>query len=124
MILNRAVVSLGSNIDADTHIPRAIRLIGKEFGALRCSSLVRTKALGIVDQPDFTNGVVVLTTELDAPDLVRRLKAIETLCGRKPRVEKWGPREIDLDVLIWNGEVVDQDYHDREFLRQAAAEVL
>jgi 2-amino-4-hydroxy-6-hydroxymethyldihydropteridine diphosphokinase len=122
--VNQVVVALGSNIEPDIYIPRAINFLSREWQCLKESSLVVTSPLGIRDQPDFTNGVVLLATPLEKRSFKARLKEIEVLLGRQKRTEKWGPREIDLDVLIWNGEVVNKDYKDRAFLRKAVTQVL
>ena len=122
--MNRAVVALGSNIDPEAYIRKACDALQREFGVRATSSLLLTKPLGILDQPDFLNGVVLLETSLDLDTLKDRLKALESALGRQVRADKWGPREIDLDVLIWNGEVVNKDYYERDFLRKTVAEIL
>jgi 2-amino-4-hydroxy-6-hydroxymethyldihydropteridine diphosphokinase len=56
--------------------------------------------LGPVEQPDFVNAVAALLTQLDPPSLLRELKALETVLGRAAPVVRWGPRLIDLDLLV------------------------
>lgn len=118
------VVSLGSNIDAQKNCQAGVAALSREFSVLLCSPIVQTAPLGVVDQPDFLNGVVYLQTALNREDFNLRLKALEVSLGRQPRSEKCGPREIDLDVLIWDGCVVNEDYFEREFLRQSVAVIL
>ncbi len=122
--MNKAVVSLGSNIQPEVHTRAALDLLSLEFEVLACSSFVVTKPLGGVKQDDFLNGVVLLTTEHERSVFTIRLKELEVGLGRLQRPDKWGPREIDLDLLIWNGQVVNNDYYERDFLRKAVAEVL
>lgn len=117
-------MALGSNIDPQGHIKEAVGCLSREFPGLIASSFKLTKPLGIIEQPDFLNGVVFFSTDLDQTALKLRLKQLESLLGRQPRVEKWGPREIDLDLIIMNGKVVDPDYYDRDFLQQAVTEIL
>ena len=56
--------------------------------------------MGTVQQPDFVNAVAALLTRLDAPTLLRHLKQLETEFGRAAPVVRWGPRLIDLDLLV------------------------
>lgn len=64
------------------------------------SSLYETPPWGVTDQPDFTNAVAAITTALPPLALLDNLKRIEARLGRKQR-ERWGPREIDLDILTY-----------------------
>lgn len=66
----------------------------------RVSSVVETDPVGRTDQPRFLNAVAQIDTDLSAPDLLRRLLDIERELGRV-RVERWGPRTIDLDLLLY-----------------------
>lgn len=122
--MNRVVVALGSNIEPEINLPAAIDRLSREFGVKARSVIVVTSPLGGIVQADFHNGVVLLLTELEQAPLAIRLKELEVILGRQPRNDKWGPREIDLDVLIWNGKVVNKDFYERDFLRQAVAEIL
>ena len=70
------------------------------------SSLYRSAPFGPVDQPDFVNAVAQLRTELDVTQLFRQLQSIEKQRGRR-RGERWGPRIIDLDLLVFDDEVLD-----------------
>ena len=65
------------------------------------SSLYRTKAWGVTDQPDFFNAAALLQTPLSPPDLLRALKRIEHEMGRR-ETYRWGPRVIDLDILAYD----------------------
>jgi 2-amino-4-hydroxy-6-hydroxymethyldihydropteridine diphosphokinase len=122
--MNSVVVALGSNIDPDVHVKKACEALAREFTVRAVSSFVRTAPLGVKDQADFLNGVILLETDLDQESLEKRLKDLEIALGRKKRTDKWGPREIDLDILLWNGQVVNKDYYERDFLQKAVAEIL
>ena len=98
-----AYIGVGSNVEG----PRAQVL--KAIEALRAvpqtrvvlvSPLYGTKPFGPVEQPDFVNAVAGLLTQLDAHALLQQLRAIETRLGRPAVHEKWGPRVIDLDLLV------------------------
>lgn len=121
--MNKCIVGIGSNIDAGYHIPEAIRLLSEEVEVIRISQMLKTKPVGISDQPDFTNGAVLIQTEMDLTVLSVYLKDLEDRMGRDRSQKKFGPRNIDLDILIWNGTIVDPDYYTRDYLRISAAEL-
>jgi 2-amino-4-hydroxy-6-hydroxymethyldihydropteridine diphosphokinase len=114
---NEAVVGLGSNIDPQENISRAFSFLQREFEVLKKSGPVRTSPVGIINQPDFFNAVALLQTNFALDELVAFLKGIENDMGRDRSRPKFGPREIDLDVIIWNKDVVDKDFYERDFLR-------
>ncbi len=73
---------------------------------VRTSSVYETQPVGDPEQPLFLNAVAQLRTDLSPRDLLDRFKAIEVEVGRTPG-ERWGPREIDIDLLLYDDEVVD-----------------
>lgn len=121
---NVVVIGIGSNIAAESSIGTALRLLGKYVELLAVSSLETTKPIGITDQPDFVNGAVKARTLLQIDTLKKLLKQIEDEMGRDRTAPKFGPRIIDMDIVIWNGEVVDNDYYERDFMRRVVDEVL
>jgi 2-amino-4-hydroxy-6-hydroxymethyldihydropteridine diphosphokinase len=122
-VSNEAIIALGSNIDARQNIENAFGRLHKHFQLIKLSGPIVTSPIGITDQPDFLNAVALIETALSIEELVSLLKKMEDEMGRDRSRAKFGPREIDLDVLIWNGEVVDEDYYERDFLRQLVAEM-
>ncbi|MEW6145148.1 MAG: 2-amino-4-hydroxy-6-hydroxymethyldihydropteridine diphosphokinase [Thermodesulfobacteriota bacterium] len=124
MNLNRAVIGLGSNINPQENIRKAKDAIAGEFKLIKSSSFVETDPVGFEDQDRFLNGAILIETELDADSLKSRLKILETELGRVKTDNKHGPRAIDLDILVWNGEVVDGEVYEREFLRRSIKELL
>ncbi|CFX04149.1 2-amino-4-hydroxy-6-hydroxymethyldihydropteridinepyrophosphokinase [Candidatus Filomicrobium marinum] len=100
-----AIVALGSNIgDKVGNIERALSLIAKsgDVQLVKRSRNYRTPPWGKTDQDWFVNACVSVTTELSPHGLLRRCLEVETQMGRE-RSEKWGPRVIDLDVLVYRG---------------------
>jgi len=100
-----AFVGLGSNIAAEANLRTAVRLLAARPG-LRLTALspvYRTPPWGPVPQDDFLNAVAALETTLSATDVLDALLAIETQRGRdrSPGAERWGPRTLDLDLLLW-----------------------
>lgn len=103
----RAAVGVGSNLgDAQANVLRAIDALSGIGDLVARSRLYRTKAWGLMEQPDFCNAVVLVETELDPRGLLSALKRLEQDLGRVPG-ERWGPRAIDLDILYYGGWTVD-----------------
>lgn len=102
-----AYVALGSNLDDPVRqVARAFEALATEIPGTRLfgrSALYRARPMGPVAQPDFVNAAAGLLTQLDAPALLRELKALETRLGRAAPVVRWGPRLIDLDLLVHGG---------------------
>lgn len=100
----RAAIGLGGNLgDAATTLREAIDALGASPGTrlLRASRLYRTPAWGMTAQPDFINAVAVVETTLTADALLDHLLAIERRFGRvRTEGERWGPRTLDLDLLL------------------------
>ncbi len=122
--MNTAVVSVGSNINPTENINTAKIMISKEFNLIRASSFKETEPIGYKEQDDFYNGAFLVQTDRDFDDFNNMLKKIEINMGRVKRSNKQGPREIDLDIIVWNNKVVDNDVYEREFLKSSILEVL
>jgi len=121
---NIAVIGVGSNIDPRDNIQLAFSRLGERFDVVKISRVIETAPVGLTAQSDFLNAAVSLCTGLTHSELVNELKKLENELGRDRTRPKFGPREIDLDVVMWNGEIVDDDYHTREFLQKLVSEVL
>ena len=121
--MNDCIIGIGSNIEADKNIPEMLALLSADVEVVMVSQMIQTKPIGITDQPDYMNGAVRIRTNMDKKELSSYLKKLEDRLGRIRNQEKFGPRNIDLDILIWNDVVVDQDYYTRDFLRNSAAEL-
>lgn len=122
--MNRAVIAVGSNIEPEHNIARAKDTLAKEFILLAQSQFVVTTPIGYADQPDFINGALLIDTELDYDNLNARLKELETSLGRVKTGHKYGPRTIDLDIVVWNNTVVSDEVYQRDFVRNAVLEVV
>ena len=121
---HEVVIGLGSNIDPEANLEQAVQELKSRFKVSKRSQWTRTKPIGIQDQPDFYNGALLMETELEQQSLKKELKRIEDILGRDRSLPKFGPRTIDLDILIWNKEVVDEDYYERDFLRKGVEEII
>jgi 2-amino-4-hydroxy-6-hydroxymethyldihydropteridine diphosphokinase len=110
--LSRAFVGLGANLgDREATIDRAVVLLGAEQGidVVAVSTLRETDPVGYADQPPFLNGAVLVETELEPRALLDRLLAVERELGRvRDEGLRYGPRTIDLDLLLYGDRFVDE----------------
>src|SRR5690554_6413910 len=106
----RVYVSIGSNIARERNIRAAVAALRGQFAALALSPEYRTPAEGFVGD-DFYNLVAAFDTDLPLEALAERLAAIETAQGRKRDGPRFGPRTLDIDILLY-GDLVR---HDRRF---------
>lgn len=121
--MNTCIIGIGSNIEAEIYIPRALEILSQELIVLQTSTMVKTKPIGYTSQNDFTNGAVKIETNWTLKELKKYLKQVEDKLGRDRTQIKFGPRNIDLDIMIWNDQIVDKDYYTRDFLRRSAEEL-
>jgi len=99
-----AYVGLGANLgDREDAIRRASELIGTR----RLSEVIDTEPWGVTDQPPFLNQVLEVEWDGSARELLEAAKAAERAAGRRPTY-RWGPREIDIDVLLFGDERIDE----------------
>ena len=106
-----AYVALGSNLDDPrVQVERAMQgLAGlPQACCVLRSSLYRSRPFGPVQQPDFINAVVGLLTELDPTALLAELQQLEAKLGRERPAVRWGPRRIDLDLLVHGAATISQ----------------
>jgi 2-amino-4-hydroxy-6-hydroxymethyldihydropteridine diphosphokinase len=107
--VTRAYVGLGSNVgDREAAIRSALDLLGECVEVLAVSSIRETEPWGVVDQPRFLNAAAAVETELGARDLVDVLLDVERELGRTRAGARWGPRTIDLDLLVYDDLVLDE----------------
>jgi 2-amino-4-hydroxy-6-hydroxymethyldihydropteridine diphosphokinase len=133
--MTRSFVGLGANLDDPRgSIERSLELLRAEPGVevVAVSTLRETDPVGYEDQPRFLNGAAELETSLSARELLERLLAIERLLGRvRGDGPRFGPRTIDLDLLLHGEEVVDEPglqlphprLHERRFALEPLAEL-
>ena len=108
--MTRAYVGLGANLGPrEVTLLRAVDLLAAADGVeiVSVSQLRETDPVGVVDQPPFLNGAVAIDTTLAPRELLDVLLETERALGRV-RAEPWGPRTIDLDLLVYGDEVVDE----------------
>jgi 2-amino-4-hydroxy-6-hydroxymethyldihydropteridine diphosphokinase len=130
----RAHVGLGANLgDRERTIGRAVELLAATpgIGVVAVSTLRETEPWGPVAQPLYLNGVAELETELEPRALLGALLDVERMLGRVRTGERFGPRVIDLDLLLYGDLVVDEPglvvphprLHERRFALEPLAEL-
>lgn len=122
-----AYIAIGSNLgDSHTTVQNALQEIQHSSGItlLATSSFYRSKPLGPQDQNDFLNAVIKVETKLFPLELLKQLQAIEIKFGRIRKKERFGPRTLDLDILLFDEACLKTeiltlphyDLHRREFV--------
>jgi 2-amino-4-hydroxy-6-hydroxymethyldihydropteridine diphosphokinase len=106
--MTRVAIGVGSNLgDPPANVRSAIDALAQIGEVVARSHLYKSKPWGRTDQPDFCNAVAIVETALRPRPLLDALKALEAELGRVPG-ERWGPRHIDLDILTYGDERIDQ----------------
>lgn len=131
--MGRVYIGVGSNIDPEQNIPKALRMLGKQARLASISTFYRTAPIGAAGSPDFYNGIVAVDSELAGCDLLwGLLKQIEDALGRVRTGDRNAPRQIDLDILVCGNLVAkngprytlpDQQITERAFLAIPLAEL-
>lgn len=107
----RAFLGLGANLgDRLETIKQAISLINEhqEIILLNKSAIYETQPFGYIDQPDFINMVIEIATSLSPNELLKYIHLIENRLGRKREIH-WGPRTIDIDILLYGDKIIKSD---------------
>ena len=126
-------IALGSNIgDSETYLNEAVEKIGQipTCTVEKVSSYLVTEPYGVTDQPDFLNACLKMQTLLYPEELLKELNRIEKEAGRE-RIIHWGPRTLDLDILLYDDIVLEEDdlciphveMHKRSFVLEPLAEI-
>ncbi len=104
--MTRAAIGFGSNLgDRSSHIADAVGSLSESGSLVRVSSLYETDPIGGPEQGPYLNAVAIIETDLSVRELLMRCLEIEREHGRERR-ERWGPRTLDLDVLLYGEQVV------------------
>jgi len=122
-----AYIAIGSNLASPLEqVNAAITALGEipHSQIVARSAFYRTPPLGPQDQPDYLNAAVALETTLDAEALLDHTQHIELAQGRVRKAERWGPRTLDLDIMLFGDEVINTprltvphyDMHNRGFM--------
>jgi 2-amino-4-hydroxy-6-hydroxymethyldihydropteridine diphosphokinase len=127
----KAVIALGANIgNPKEQMDIAVSLLCEALEVTAVSSYFTTSPVGGPEQPDYLNAVCIAESELPAADLLALLHGIEKALGRE-RIEHWGPRTIDLDLIQYGSIVSDAEEltlphpraHERRFVLEPWSEI-
>ncbi len=129
---HKTILHIGSNEgDARANLHRCIELISSLIGKVeQISSIYRTEAWGKLDQNDFLNQAISVKTSLSLNDLLSACQKIENLLKRQ-RTIKWGPRTIDIDIIFYDDEIIEEEdlivphprMHERNFVLVPLSEI-
>jgi 2-amino-4-hydroxy-6-hydroxymethyldihydropteridine diphosphokinase len=130
--MTRAYLALGSNLgNREGYLAQARRLLGEhQARVIQESSVLETEPFGVTDQPAFLNQVLEVEWSGTPRGLLRIVKTVEEEAGRTPTY-RWGPRELDVDILLFGTESVAEadltiphpGLSERPFLRQLLGEL-
>ena len=107
-----AYIAIGSNLASPLEqVNAAVNALAEipDSRVISVSSFYRTPPLGPQDQPDYLNAAVVLETELGPEALLDNTQRIELQQGRVRKAERWGPRTLDLDIMLFGHEVINTE---------------
>jgi len=132
--MEQVYVGLGSNLaDPRAQVERASRALAAlpQTRLVQRSRLYRSAPWGRADQPEFVNAVVALQTELTPREMLEALLKIERAAGRARDATRWGPRVLDLDILMFGDRLIDEPglhvphphLHERAFVLLPLAEI-
>lgn len=106
-------IGLGSNLDSpENQIQAACKSLTSlpATKLVKCSSLYHSQPIGPKDQPDYVNAVAQIETELSPESLLQQTQGIENQQGRMRETQRWGPRTLDLDILLYGQRLIDEEH--------------
>ncbi|ELT9607367.1 TPA: 2-amino-4-hydroxy-6-hydroxymethyldihydropteridine diphosphokinase [Raoultella planticola] len=110
--MTRVYIAIGSNLASPLEqVNAAVTALAAipDSRMVAVSSFYRTPPLGPQDQPDYLNAAVALETELQAEALLEHTQRIELQQGRQRKAERWGPRTLDLDIMLFGDAVINSE---------------
>lgn len=105
-------IGLGSNLtQPEKQIQAACTRLAflPDTALIKCSSLYQSQPMGPQDQPNYVNAVALIETELSPESLLQQTQLIESLQGRTRNTNRWGPRTLDLDILLFGQQLIDTE---------------
>lgn len=122
--MNKVVIVAGSNIEAKINMQKARSNLSEICTILKESKVYKTKPVVFLEQPNFLNAAFLVQTKDNQEEFKKKLKDIEKKQGRTKTENKAGPRCIDLDITVWNGKIVDQDFYKYNYIKDTVLEVV
>ncbi|MBE0671894.1 MAG: 2-amino-4-hydroxy-6-hydroxymethyldihydropteridine diphosphokinase [Anaerolineales bacterium] len=122
--LHRVYLSLGSNIEAEQNLPKAIDLLREAGEIISVSSVWESESVGF-DGPNFLNACILFLTNLQPAELKEKIiRPIEAKLGRVRSEEKNAPRPIDIDILLFDNQPLNTDFWNYAFVIVPLAELI
>jgi len=122
--MNRVIISVGSNISPQQSIDAALQILRAEQHLLKASTFTLTDPVPPATGAKFLNGAFLIETALEQDALKKYLRKIEEKLGRVRGPDKYAPRTMDLDIIVYNGRIVDDDYYEYYFVQKAVDEIM
>jgi len=126
--LHQVIISVGSNIDPHENISKSQVILSSETNYVArfvdCADVIETDPVGYKEQPNFLNTAYLIETTLEFDRFNGYLKTVEDRMGRLRGPIKAGPRTIDLDIIVWDGELLEPDYHQFEYVSVPVDQIL
>jgi 2-amino-4-hydroxy-6-hydroxymethyldihydropteridine diphosphokinase len=122
--LHQVIISVGSNIEPHKNIRLSHEELDHQARLLAVADTIKTTPIGYTQQPDFLNTAYLIETHLEYDDFNAFLKSVEDRLGRERGAIKSGPRTIDLDIIVWDRNVVTQDYFNYEYVSTPVNQIL
>lgn len=122
--LHEAYLNLGSNIEPERHLPQAIRLL-RGYGQVQAVSRAWESHAYGSDGPNFLNACLLFLTPLEARELKEQvIRPIESALGRVRSADKFAPRTMDIDIVLFDGEIYSGDFWSNAFVVVPLADLL
>lgn len=121
--MTNALIGMGSNIEPEAHLLSAAREMRSRFAQIRFSAVYRSEAVGM-EGDDFLNACCLIEDAPAREQLVAWMKGLEDAHGRDRSEGSWKPRTLDLDLLVYGDEVVDDDLYRYAHVFVPAAELI
>ncbi len=121
--MKKCIIGAGSNINAKENFECLRKVLPTYFNKVIFSKVIKTKPIGYAFQENFLNAAVLIEVETEIKTTQKQLKKIENQLGRIRTENKNGPRSMDLDILIWDGMVIDENVKKWPFWRKLIKEI-
>lgn len=120
---NQAILCLGSNSDCEANINSADDLLRRYFRSIRFSESVYTEPVGLAGSGPFLNQVALVCTDVSLEEVRLALKTMERQLGRRPESKEMGQIPIDIDLLLWNGEILKPADWEKDYVQLLSCSV-
>jgi len=121
--IHEALIGMGSNIEPELNLRKAAKVIRRQFPGVCFSRVYRSAAVGM-DGDDFLNACCLFETDISCSRLIHGLKQLEDAQGRRRAAGAWQPRTLDLDMLMFDGGIMDDNFYKYAHIYIPASELV